>query len=424
MMRLDHEDDESSVSSTSTYYSYNSYSFEDGRDDEMWAIRGSDRSDTLQRVAHNSPLVTKLSVLLGEPFNREELIQLGRAVGGNSNVIVFRVIAGEGDFNDPVRSTEVHDAFCAGLAQNRSIQIFHTAGLDYTTGQIQTMSPFFSHNANLTEIKLRYSGLESRDIYLLAEAIKKRGENVKTIRSITYCSADASPSHISAIVELAKTCTHLMSLKLSHFRTSSDLSSCQVIASFLASEQCTLRKLNLNGNPINDAGCRIIAESLRINRRLRCLLCFNMEITTQGFASFIPVVCDASSIESTLNSNHTIEQVNPSGDKRVPLELVKLIFMNRDMDKTIVAKMKVLRSHFSGNFDLTAIAGLDAKALPYLLAWFGRLRRECSNFEEEQMYLSALYRITRHNPEICSHPSYNRRMRLKAKTGWRHWNMN
>ena len=177
-----------------------------------------------------------------------------------------------------------------------------------------------------------------------------------------------------------------------------------------------LRELFLYGNRVKDEGCRIIVESLRTNRRLRRL---GIKITSQeGFASFIPVVCDASDVQSTLNSNHVLTSVTTGETVRVPADLSKLLDTNRNIDKSTVAKLKVLRCHFNGNFDLTATAGLDDKALPYLLGWFGsrRLRySKSADLDDGQTCRSAFYRIVRHNPVLCGYPSYERAARLKAE---------
>ncbi|EJK45839.1 hypothetical protein THAOC_35526, partial [Thalassiosira oceanica] len=60
---------------------------------------------------------------------------------------------------------------------------------------------------------------------------------------------------------------------------------------------------------------------------------------------------------------------------------------------------------------------LDAKALPYLLAWFIRLEEEIVYRHQDghQLCRSALYRIIRHSPELCSYPSHERLMRFKAE---------
>ena len=282
------------------------------------------------------------------------------------------------------------------------------------------MRPFFSQSPHITEIKFVDGALDSDAVDVITEAVKERGDYVKTIRSFSYSRATVSHSHIAAFVKLAKACTHMTSLTLSRL-VGFDLRSCQVIASFLASKNCMLRDLYLYRNRINDDGCRVIAESLRTNRRLRRLgMESNDEITVQGFASFVPVVCDASSIESTLNSNHVLTSVSCRANL-VPAELIELLNTNYNADERTVAKLKVLRCHFSDDFDLTAVAGLDAKALPYLLAWFDRLHNDdatsCadSKEEEEQTCRSAFYRIVRHNPELCGYPSYERTMRLRAE---------
>jgi len=143
----------------------------------------------------------------------------------------------------------------------------------------------------------------------------------------------------------------------------------------------------------------------------------NFEITSQGYATFIPIVCDSSSIQSTMNSNHTLEQVSYFHNPRVPKTLYHILHMNTTTDKRAVAKLKVLRYHFNGNFNMKAVAGLDAKALPYLLSWFGRLMSssKSANREDDRTCRSAFYRIIRHNPELCGYPSYERVARIKAE---------
>ncbi|EJK56823.1 hypothetical protein THAOC_23209 [Thalassiosira oceanica] len=134
-----------------------------------------------------------------------------------------------------------------------------------------------------------------------------------------------------------------------------------------------LVKLILRKNNINDDGCRVIAESLRMNRRLRWLEIDSDRITSQGFASFIPVVCNASSIKETLNSNHIIEYIATSNGlhDRVPEDLIELLKMNQGTDKKATAELKVLRCHFNDSVDNVAM--LDTKTLPFLFQWFGRL---------------------------------------------------
>jgi len=144
-----------------------------------------------------------------EDAEPSDWIQLGRAIGGNTTITRLAVCADRlPGADDPIRLTEVRDDFYTGLARNRSIQVFNTSGLDYTSRQMEIMRPFFSHNPQLAEIEFDDGSLSVGAIEMLTEAVKQRGENVKTIRSFEYSRATVSLCHATAIVELAKTCTH------------------------------------------------------------------------------------------------------------------------------------------------------------------------------------------------------------------------
>ena len=373
----------------------------------------SGMTQSLLQIEQNSPRITRIDVENNDNFPVEEWIRLGRAIGGNTNITSLAISANH-QVDDPNRS-EVQDAFCAAMAQNRSIRGFRCTGVDFTSGQIQIMRPFFSHNAQLSEISFYQSALDFEAIDKLTEAIRERGQNAKTIRTLTFIYGESlavPQSHISELVMLAKECTRLTNLTLQGL-SGFDLGSCQAIASFLESEHCMLWRLDLVGNHINDDGCRIIAESLRSNRRLRWLNINNEEITGEGLGSFIPIVCDISSIEFTLNSNHTLEQAYASISE--PLELRDILSMNKDTDKANAAKLKVLRYHFNGKFE-TAMAGLDNKALTYLLAWFGRLKeRNSADLKVTLSCTSSFYRIMRCSPELCSYPGFEKLARLEAE---------
>jgi len=56
-------------------------------------------------------------------FTREEWIQFGRAIGGNTTITRLVVVVDARGDDNPIRSIDVQDAFCAGLARNRSIHL-------------------------------------------------------------------------------------------------------------------------------------------------------------------------------------------------------------------------------------------------------------------------------------------------------------
>ena len=220
----DSHDDESSISSVSTF---------DGAylDESVCVDEVSEVPLVTKVIEMDSHNFTNVGVRTNTSdhtsiFTVENWIRLGQAVGRNTHITAFQIYAADSNFydpyygsyfRDPIRSTKVQDAFCAALARNRSIQVFHTEGLEYSPGQIRIMRPFFSQSAQLTEIRFRGSKMDPGTIDELTEAIKERGGNVKTIRLFEYSSlAWAGSNQIWAIMELAKECTHLTTLNLSH----------------------------------------------------------------------------------------------------------------------------------------------------------------------------------------------------------------
>ncbi|EJK69783.1 hypothetical protein THAOC_08922, partial [Thalassiosira oceanica] len=223
------DEDGNSISSVSTVSTYD----EGDHGDE-----GTHYVSDWRLIEQNSPQLTNLVVLNWDDFrddvplaliySRDDWINLGRAIGENTTITRLIFVAdSETGTGDPIRSTEVRDAFYAELAKNRSVQVFSTSGLEYTSGQIQTMRHFFTHSAHLAEICFHGSAygsaLEPSAIAVLIEAIKERGENIKTIRSFTYSLAAESPSQVGAMVDLARSCTHLTHLTLSRFSSGFDL---------------------------------------------------------------------------------------------------------------------------------------------------------------------------------------------------------
>ena len=91
------------------------------------------------------------------------------------------------------------------------------------------MRPFFSQNAQLAEIIFDEGSLDVGAIDVLTEAVKERGEDVKTIRSFDY--------------ESVTRCQQVTSWQLICWAYSAafGLSSCQAIASLLAGKNCMLR---------------------------------------------------------------------------------------------------------------------------------------------------------------------------------------
>ena len=113
------------------------------------------------------------------------------------------------------------------------------------------------------------------------------------------------------------------------------------------------------------------------------------------------LLCNTTGINSTWSSNHTLcdlgkyprysDEESDDEDIEMPVEMYDLLEMNKDEDKKQVARRKVIKYHFSGDFDVNALIGSDQKLLPRKISWFGR----------DELGLSVVYSIIRTLPDLC-----------------------
>jgi hypothetical protein len=138
---------------------------------------------------------------------------------------------------------------------------------------------------------------------------------------------------------------------------------------------------------------RIISASSVGNAHLTKLLinCNNLQIEIDG--SYIDkLLCDASSIESMTNSNHTLKRISFGYQIRhvhstFARDCLKL---NENEDKAKVIRHKILRFYFVGKFDLSPFVGMPLSVLPEVID-------QIEGHEKQ----SAMYRFLRCIPELC-----------------------
>jgi len=105
---------------------------------------------------------------------------------------------------------------------------------------------------------------------------------------------------------------HLTYLSLNYNSINAD--GCRELARLLQGENATLAELHLIGNNINDDGVEILVDALQTNTTLESLhLMGNEDISARGNLSLLRLVNNISSIEATLQSNHTLEYVGLVG---------------------------------------------------------------------------------------------------------------
>ena len=123
--------------------------------------------------------------------------------------------------------------------------------------------------------------------------------------------------------------------------------------------RASLETLDLDENNINDDTLIDFTRALEHNKTLKSLFLYQNpdddwpRITERGWEALSNLLCNKSSIMSTYNSNHTLQD---PGDYAYPLDaiskdLVESLELNENKDKVEVARQKILRTHFSCDND-------------------------------------------------------------------------
>lgn len=141
-----------------------------------------------------------------------------------------------------------------------------------------------------------------------------------------------------------------------------------------------LERLSIGGDPlevrINKEVIIAIAEALVYNESLEDLSLNRIPISEGGWDALSLVLCNVSSILSTFNSNHTLENIKAYGE--VPIVVQKLLRLNDNVNKASVARTKILMHHFSDK-DPTCVHNIFGPMaltlVPTAISWVGRDRK-------------------------------------------------
>jgi hypothetical protein len=160
----------------------------------------------------------------------------------------------------------------------------------------------------------------------------------------------------------------------------------------LCNPNSLLEKLDvtLQGNSAEDKNVvTSFADALTNNKRLREL---SIYCRIENFAPFTRIVCNSSSIMSTYNSNHILSELNHYPRCPLPIDLASALQINRDCNVSQAARLKIIKTHFSGrNIITTPFTAMELKVLPNAISWMGR---ECGISD-------LLFAFVRSMPSLC-----------------------
>jgi len=259
-------------------------------------------------------------------------------------------------------------------------------------------------------------------INILSNALLNRSED--TLKVLRLSRNHFSDIDLDELVLVLGRSRKLTSLGLGH--NGIGLRGCTSLARLLGNQDSNLTDFHLSANSIDDESAIILADSLAKNTKLR-FLCLegNNGITTPGWSSILKIVCNSSSINDVMNSNHNLFHLGMSADdhkrtfdRALGVDNANLLRASLKLNvrgrsnKMLVARRKILSSHSRGNFNI-GDSSLDTGAMPHILAWLGNDSNETdSNLilyidpplpktKVDIIRLDSMYRIVRSRPSLC-----------------------
>mmetsp|Transcript_38504 Transcript_38504/g.80681 ORF Transcript_38504/g.80681 Transcript_38504/m.80681 type:complete len:398 (-) Transcript_38504:474-1667(-) len=365
---------------------------------------GAAQAKVARRVEQNDPSLTILSLSnsigfvpadveeeLGTywPSDSFDLLRLGNAIGSNTNLKILNIRNTDGECLD---SMAANGAFMDRLEYNSSINGLWLVNFQLFQGMGHDILKYFvAGNRNVTGIRFTECTLMNGGTSAVTSAAAgcPNLTDIKLVR----CDVDNEilEEFVSGITGLDRLCT--LGLPMNAIGRAG----CEVLSTLLRDPKCNLEYLDLCFNFMIDDSCAaILANSMKVNRKLKSIILVGSEITERGWHGFARVLCDASSLNKTHLSNHVLQDF---GNVPLPANLSILLRLNSNNDKKQVAIQKILLRNAYFNME-PFHREWGMKMLPVAVSWFDRARcsarRIKQNFDAKK--LSAIYQFAKTLP--------------------------
>jgi hypothetical protein len=370
----------------------------------------------VRRISNNDPNFTSISIASYRypdddgvddegngaivPTSHEEWAELARAIG-QSRQVKSIYISDEWEFSARNLGT-----LFTGLRSNTSIEEIH-----FSTSQLRcplhNFAAFVENNPSLLKLHID-SGcdISAAGMQHLTSALS-RG-TVRSIKSISFQEQGLTDLALAELCAALRIHPQLEELNICI--NSPRRQCCVEIASMLRNQNCWMKYLTLCRCGLSDTECIILANALVSNKRLMRLILHSNNIGHEGINAVAnslannsslreleisgnpgyPVTQNASgwdafsrtiggsgaqTINDTYMSNHTLWMIEPGLPseivKKFPSNVCEFLQLNRNCDKKFVARAKIFKNHFDGDFDLHLFQSMKVKILPHVLQWVG-----------------------------------------------------
>jgi hypothetical protein len=153
----------------------------------------------------------------------------------------------------------------------------------------------------------------------------------------------------------------------------------------LRNPESVLEVIDLSCNSVNDEVIQSFSDALVNNTKLKEFNVRLTSISSNGFSAFIHLLCNSTSIVTTYQSNHTVEELWKKDDddyddddeddesNTLPEDLINLLRLNKENSPNEAARLKIINTHFSGSeINMQPFMDMALGVRPYAIAWMGR----------------------------------------------------
>ena len=131
-----------------------------------------------------------------------------------------------------------------------------------------------------------------------------------------------------------------------------------------------------NGRILDNEMLAFFAGDLVTNTTLKTMHIPDFQnniITAQGWTDLSNILFNVSSIDNIYSSNHSLRTLGDYSGRGVPEDIVSLLRMNENDNKSEVVRQKIIKYHFlNGDLNMEELVDMEMNVLPKVMSWVGR----------------------------------------------------
>ena len=341
------------------------------------------------RAGHQPAGVIQLSFTdLTEDQNKCDVIEfnddtmwrhIGRAVGNNATLSNFMFFGGHGGevTHETARCIE---AFYEGLMQSKSIRDLYLCFLP--GAPIFDLEYFARNNKKFKSLTLITFG----NIQLAqSETIVRMLERTR-LDNLDLSSYDGGNDGL--LDRIISICHRVKRLNVA-CKTDTEYAA---LALLVRDKSTILNKLELQGT--SPYKISQVIDGLAGNKKMTDLL-LQVDCDRELMDRISRLLCNTSSIESIINSNHTLKKVKIKSYP-LPEMVIDCLKLNKNKEKQDVIRQKIIMYYFKGEFEVAPFACMNISLLPKVMSIVG---------EDSKDQQSAIFRLLKTIPSLCNRGS-------------------